>query len=745
MWLQRIEINGFKSFANAAAFEFTAPTATSQGITAIVGPNGSGKSCLVDAIRWVLGEQSMKLLRGKRAEDVIFAGTPRRPRLGVAEVTVHLDNTDNAVDIPYSEITIGRRVYRNSDSEYLLNGQRVRREDIVMLLARARIGQRTYSIIGQGMIDQFLLASPMERKEFFNEAAGIRPIEIKRDQAIAKLDRAKENLRQGEVLLAELTPRLRSLQRQVRRLERREDVERDLQALLTTHFGAQWHALREELERTTATWRTADTERKQLQTEVEKIQAELAALEHDERGNDGFLLLQREYEVLVNRRQELRERLLTLRSTAANKTTTATLPVITLVADLDDILAEFDEFLIALRRIDRLDDLRPTVERLTSIQRRITDIKNKYAPTTKEKAPELREAELALQAIETNLADVQERMRSLHETERQEKGKLFELQRRSRDAQLRLNDAVARVNDLRIELARLEQRREDLRLEMARDLGANTNADNIPKPTIPPPSDAPERIVRLQRELAAIGTLDDQTVTEHRETDERVRFLTQQTDDLRKSIAALERIITELGTTIERAFDESFATINTHFERYFRQLFGGGNAKLTMLREEPRDDDAGRAVNDDDESATNTEVPRISPTSRFQSHVSRLTSAVSGIDIQATPPGKRIKNIAMLSGGERALTAIALLCAIISASASPFVVLDEVDAALDEANSVRFAEILKDLARRTQFLVVTHNRYTMERASTIYGITMGDDGASKLLSLKLEEAATIAA
>src|SRR3989338_5765687 len=190
----------------------------------------------------------MKLLRGKKSEDVIFAGTPKRPRLGVAEVTLHLSNEDGGAPIDYTEVTIGRRVYRSGESEYLLNSAQVRREDILLLLAKARVGQRTYSIIGQGMVDQFLLASPAERKSFFDEASGIRPAEIKRDHAVGKLERASENLRQGETLLAEITPRLRSLVRQVKRLERRDEVERELRSLLEQTYGSRWHELATQIE-----------------------------------------------------------------------------------------------------------------------------------------------------------------------------------------------------------------------------------------------------------------------------------------------------------------------------------------------------------------------------------------------------------------------------------------------------------------------------------------------------------------
>lgn len=739
MWLQRIELVGFKSFANKMALEFLPPTATSRGITAIVGPNGSGKSCVVDAIRWVLGEQSMKLLRGRKSEDVIFAGTPKRPRLGIAEVTLHLNNEDHGAPIDFSEVAIGRRVYRSGESEYILNGTQVRREDIILLLAKARVGQRTYSIIGQGMVDQFLLASPTERKVFLDEAAGIRPAELKRDQAVGKLERASENFRQGETLLAEITPRLRSLTRQVKRLERREEVERELRQLLEAWYGSQWHTLTAQIEQSRMRWKTDDGERQRLQIAVDEIQAKLTALEQEERGRDAFLPLQREYETLVDRRQELRERLLSLRHTASQAPQArALLPATALADDVDAAVGVLDELLEDLRMVGRLDDVRPLVERLAGLQQRLAGLRKRCAPETVAAAPpELRDTEAALKAIEGKLADVQARMAALHEEERRKKGAFFELQRNYRTQQLALNGVAAKANDLRIELARLEQKREDLRHDIGRDL-PSVDPAQLPQPTAPSLPDAEDRITRLQRDLAVIGTLDEQTVQEYRETKERAEFLTSQTEDLRKSITALERIIEELETDIDRAFHTAFVTINDHFERFFRQLFGGGQAKLALIREEPPEE---AAPTDGVDAVALHDIP---PRDSSKLQASSFKLGVAGIDITATPPGKRIKSIAMLSGGERALVAIALLCAIISSSRSPFVVLDEVDAALDEANSVRFAEILKDLARETQFIVVTHNRYTMERAAMIYGVTMGDDGVSKLLSLKLEEANAVA-
>ncbi|MBI4449789.1 AAA family ATPase, partial [Candidatus Uhrbacteria bacterium] len=552
--------------------------------------------------------------------------------------------------------------------------------------------------------------------------------------------RASENLRQGETLLAEITPRLRSLVRQVKRLERRDEVERELRSLLEQTYGSRWHDLATQIEQSRSKWQADDGERQRLQAAVDAIQSKLTALEREEQSKDTFLPLQREYETLVDRRQELRERILGLRHAAAAAANSHTpIPATALAEDVDGVLATLDELLGDLRMAGTLDDVAPLIERLAGLQQRLAGLRKRCAPDAGTSAPPaIKETESALKAIEEKLLAVQSRMAALHEEERRQKGAFFELQRSYRTQQLNLNAVAARANDLRIELARLEQRREDLRADLHRDL-PDVDPDRLARSPEPLPHDTEERIMRLQREVAAIGTLDEQTLREYEETKQRAEFLTQQTDDLRRSITALERIIEELEREIDRAFHTAFAAINEHFERYFRQLFGGGVAKLSILKEEPAEEVEGI------EGVGGVQgIPDIPPTDRLTAHGSGLRAQVSGIEITATPPGKRIKSITMLSGGERALVAIALLCAIISSSSSPFVVLDEVDAALDEANSVRFAEILKDLARHTQFLVVTHNRYSMERAAMIYGVTMGDDGASKLLSLKLEEAAVAA-
>ncbi|GIV69004.1 chromosome segregation protein SMC [Caldilinea sp.] len=236
MRIKRVVIQGFKTFARRTEFIFD------PGVTAVVGPNGSGKSNIVDAIRWCLGEQSFSLLRSRKTSDVIFSGSDKKSRLNLAEVTITLDNSQGEAPLDYAEIEITRRAYRDGDNEYLLNGQRVRLQDIIDILAPTGLGKRTYSVIGQGLIDRALSMAPEERRSLFEEAAGISGYQIKRATAVRRLEATQQNLTRVRDILAELSPRLGYLRRQAERAREREQIARDLQALLREWYGYRWHA-----------------------------------------------------------------------------------------------------------------------------------------------------------------------------------------------------------------------------------------------------------------------------------------------------------------------------------------------------------------------------------------------------------------------------------------------------------------------------------------------------------------------
>jgi len=316
MYLERLEIQGFKSFANKNKLIFSGLVdGQKRGLTAIVGPNGSGKSNVADSIRWALGEQSLKTIRGKKSEDVIFSGSDKKGQLGMAEVSLCLNNSEaikNKVAVPETiekesdldqmilgcqEITITRRIYRSGESEYLLNNHRVRLTDIQMLLAKANFGQKTYSVIGQGMVENFLNGSTAERKDFFDEATGVKQFQIKRDSALNKLESSYENLQQVEMLLAEIRPRLKSLTRQVEKLKRRDEISDNLRETQLNYYGFLWQDINQKLNKANDHFLDLEKGKIDKEKKLEKLNEDLNKI----RATDNF----REISELQPRLREL--------------------------------------------------------------------------------------------------------------------------------------------------------------------------------------------------------------------------------------------------------------------------------------------------------------------------------------------------------------------------------------------------------------------------------------------------------
>jgi len=239
--LVSLELQGIKTFATTTLLEFP------SRITAIVGPNGSGKSNIADSIRWVLGEQSYSLLRSRKTEDMIFSGSQQRSRAGMGSAKITFNNEDGWLPIDYSEVSISRRAYRDGQNEYLLNGQRVRLKDISELLSQTGLSERTYTIIGQGLVDVALAIRPDERRKLFEEAAGIGLYRSRKDEALRRLESTQKNLERVLDILAEIKPRLRSLERQAGRFDEFQRLRSDLQVHLRDWYGYHWHQLQQDL------------------------------------------------------------------------------------------------------------------------------------------------------------------------------------------------------------------------------------------------------------------------------------------------------------------------------------------------------------------------------------------------------------------------------------------------------------------------------------------------------------------
>lgn len=275
MYLKRLSIHGFKSFANTTTFEF------GPGITAIVGPNGSGKSNVADAIRWVLGEQSARLLRTKRQEDVIFAGTGNRAAVGMAEVSLTLDNAERWLPLDFAEVEIARRLYRNGESEYLLNGSRVRLRDIIDLLMKGDVGQNSYSIMGQGLVDEVLSMSPDERRTFLDEAADVKRFRLKIKEAQDRLAATSDNIERVALVIQEIEPRLSQLSRQAERAAQHRHLTAELAELLRLYYGHLWAEAQNTVVRVRASLDQAVAENEAAARRVQQLREQLRTLSEE--------------------------------------------------------------------------------------------------------------------------------------------------------------------------------------------------------------------------------------------------------------------------------------------------------------------------------------------------------------------------------------------------------------------------------------------------------------------------------
>ncbi|MEK9152142.1 MAG: AAA family ATPase, partial [Patescibacteria group bacterium] len=573
------------------------------------------------------------------------------------------------------------------------------------------------------------------------EAAGVKQFQLKRHQSETKLAGAKENLAQAEMLVSEIEPRLRSLSRQVRRLEERGTLEEELRALEHQYYGRLWHDLAKQIgsrQNDLAKLEAAHREKEGL---LDTAKAELAKLEVQETGTDEFSSLQADYEKILDEKNRLREEEFRVRgkievAQEVRRQVATPLPLSKIIEEIGEIGKRQDAFLAKLRKAKTADDAKALAAEFEEIAEFTASLRSRLerpAPeqaVTKEKDPamlrQLSDILAKSEDLNGRLKKAHDSLQSYREREQQTKGKFFELQRSLETKISAAHELERGLSESRIELARLETRREALEQEMVSEL--KEKAEHVKNSVAPDSTVSTEslmpQIEKFKYQLQLIGGIDPEVVKEHDEIKSRYDFLEGQIADLRKAMDDLDRVIAELDLTIKARSESAFKNLNRDFDRYFKSLFAGGHAQLVQLKAEELEVD-DLAV----ETETQEPAPKAKPGER----------RIVGIDIQATPPGKKIRNITMLSGGERALVSIALICAIMVNNPSPFVVLDEVDAALDESNAARFAEILAELSERTQFIVITHNRYTMHKANVLYGVTMGDDGASTLLSINLDE------
>jgi len=747
MYLKSIEIMGFKSFAKKSVLEFNHP------ISSIVGPNGSGKSNAAEAFRFVLGEQSLKSMRGKKGEDLIFNGAGDSARANRASVKVVFDNSRKFLNVDFDEVSIERTVHRDGVNEYAINGTQVRLKDIIELLASAHIGASGHHIISQGEADRILNSNMRERRTMIEDALGLKVYQYKRQESERKLDKTNENINSVESLRKEIAPHLRFLKKQVEKIEKAAELKVELVTIAKEYLKRE--SLYIHLTKTEITGRIAPLEEKkkildgelsdarrileEVKDKDEKSQ-EVIDIEkniHDARTTrDALLQDLGQVQGSIGVEERILRKQKEIAETDAGKTVL-----------LRDVESFSDGIKSKISEIEHSEDI-------VSIKTVLNDIKNScitFIGNHREKADDsiIRESETVLQdlahkknQLEQSLSGARLEEERLNAVYRELKNAIEREKDSSRDAEKTLFRIMAEENTVIGELQTLKGRldmltaieqdfhreREECAMLGGREVLDYESFDaqgHEERFTQEERRRTLEKIkIRLEDSgLSGIG----ETMKEYQETSERDAFLTRELEDLLKSAESLRTLITDLGLKLDTEFKEGVSKINTQFQEYFSLMFGGGTAHLSVVKEKKRmrkdtdielDSDAIPDMDDEDSS--------------------------EGIEIDISLPRKKIKGLTMLSGGERALTSIALLFAMSQVKPPPFIILDETDAALDEANSKKYGDMIENLSKYSQLILITHNRETMSRAGVIYGVTMGSAGISKILSIQFEEAVAVA-
>jgi len=890
---------GFKTFARQTEILFDG------GVTAIVGPNGSGKTNIVDSVKWVLGSGQARDIRGKKMEEVIYAGGDRRPRASYAEVTLVFDNTAGRLPVEYHEVAIKRRVERDGESDYFLNGTRVRRRDLLHLLSSTGLTVDSYAIIDQHDIEHIVVCSPAERRQLLEEAAQVRGVKVRRQEASQKLQELANNLLRLEDLKTELAPRLEGLRAQAAAAHEAAEAGARLEVLRGSIVWEEWREARDAHRRASSQAQGLERRlieaREQARVSEEEFRSgrEAAQAAQDlrlarQRSLGQLRLLLSEAEHRMQLAQERIENRRTVAETArhaeaenkavldaaadlhaqlARELAIEALPVENVaegeLAEAESRARVAEEAAVALARLrselEGIDSLRPAafsgvrlgdvitarpgyeaalagvlgplldalvvadegaaLESTAAANGQVTalfptdgpapldgslyhqvDIRDGYEPIARRLlggillgrdvtvdgvyrepgmiragadprvALDARRAELrrqipqleadAARAHDTagelrRLRDAMERgrMRNRLDSIRRQAGMVEEdlarLTAVSEDRRSRVVQAEQALTDSEDSLPALREAAESARgalaaaehdapeddaesaegarrlvaLEEARidaRLRAGTLEGNLelitreaellqarmddirsrmPDGVAPeeiPGGKAREREMRaLERRLIEIGPTNALAESECRELEERYQNLAEQLDDITAARTDLEGLIAQLRKEEESRYEAVFGAVAANFHEYFSELNPGGRATLRH--------------------ADGDEGPR------------------TGVEILVQPPRKRLQNVTLLSSGERSLAALALVLALDEVNPSPFTILDEVDAALDDANVDRFGQMVARLGARRQFLVITHNHVTMSYASTLYGIHLDESGSSHLVSVRLED------
>ncbi len=733
MKLKSIELNGFKSFGKKSRLNFTHP------LTCVVGPNGSGKSNVVEAFRFVMGEQSMKSLRGKSGKDLIFKGSGGVSKLNRASVTITFDNKkrifklangESSINVDFDEVSISRAVFMDGNNTYSINNTEVRLKDVIELLSSVNIGSSGHHIISQGHADRVLTATSKERRSMIEDALGLKIYQFRLKESEKKLNKTSENIKQTESSRRELAPHIRYLKKQVDKIQKGEELRGELTTLFLMYFERE-HAFLSKEEN------FLKSEKDRLKNNLKELEGKLSNIKIVS-DNSFEIEKNKEIEEILNKISEIR---------ISRENLSRTLGKLEGLIELEEKKVNAGEAVISIKNSDFnsfIDDIHEGVDKalsggdvsstLRNIKDTLSSFRQRFKLSGEVSRDDLDDLLKTKSGVLSEIGELDGKIREnqdkisliqksiSEEKEARYKGQeekfTLENERNRTSSSLEILENKETIFTRRKTLFD-ENIKEAVVLIGQNILGFKKDLQEISF-TDSEQEDLRRKIERLKIKLEDIGTGGSgEVLKEYEEVVGRDEFLAKELNDLEESMVNLQKLIEELKNTLDIEFKTGLEKINERFEEFFKLMFGGGGAFLSLIVEKPKKLD---------DNMDETEI--------FEQD----KSFEQGIDINVSLPQKKVKELTMLSGGERSLTSIALLFAMSQVNPPPFLVLDETDAALDEANSKRYGDMLERLSKYSELIVVTHNRETMSRADLIYGVTIGADGASKLLSIKFAEA-----
>ena len=762
MYLRSIEMKGFKSFPARTKLEF------SPGVSVIVGPNGSGKSNITDAVLWALGEQSPGAIRGASMQDVISAGGQGVGQRSAAEVEVVIDNSEGRAASELSEIAIQRTLDRSGDGVYRLNGARCRLVDVVEVLSDTNLGREMHSVISQGRVESIIHSKPRERRLLVEEAAGLGKHRKRRRRAELKLRAARDNLDRALDLEREARARLRPLKRQAQAAELGARIEREELELRGRLVAEELRFGKDRAEAAEHAAQKARAKRAEVEKRLAEVSARRRAAEERFAARDrertqawGLLTkLRGEQQRVAVRAASLGDRESELAS--ALEGLRAEFGPLTLdlgsaegapaerARKLEEELAEIDAGLTGAvggleqarsddaaesERESALGDIQAGAERAARHARRAEGLLGERhrealrqrVAAGEELLDDVRAAAAAACAAEAAIRARVERIEAKVVGEGGDGDaiaeEMRECSRQESELQVEMKTASDALTEAQVEAAHLGDRRAEAAKEMAsisarlgEELEAVDEALGEEER-----ADIDRRLQRLERRRAQIGPVNPLAEQEYEEAREHVESLQTQREDTERGMRELEALIREIDEEIERAFEQTFEATAKNFEEMVEHLFPGGRGRLRRVSLHP--------VRDAEETEAEEEGDG-------EEHEDEEREEL-GVEIEVTPAGKSTRKLSLLSGGEKSLVALAFVFAVFLARPCPFYILDEVEAALDDANIDRFLQLIRRFSDRAQFVIVTHQKRTMDAADVLYGVTMGGDGVTKVVSRRL--------